>query len=277
MKAWLPIDIFFAVVITFRLFANETSLNAETQSLATEIREKVKAGQRRELDFARELKEFDRILAENRDRKDNAIAKIALLKAALYIEIFKDIPKGQQIIDDIRETYPGTQSAMDAKILANRTIQQINAVKIRAALQNGALFPEFDVTALDGRSLSLTSLQGKIVLIHFWAGWCGPCLREMPTLQLIYKKYQSERYAMVGVSLDTKVETCKRYLTKYCIEWPQYFDGLKWNNILALQYGVDRVPSNYLLNDGKIIGHNLTPEQLDFALSQLLIATKHQN
>jgi thiol-disulfide isomerase/thioredoxin len=147
----------------------------------------------------------------------------------------------------------------------------IQAEQIRNTLVAGTSFPGFDEKDVTGRPLSLASYKGKVVLVDFWATWCGPCVRELPNVIAAYKKYHGKGFEIVGVSLDEDQPTLERFLKENDVTWQQYFDGQKWDNKLAMKYGVNIAPTTYLLDaDGKIIGKNLRGPDLEAAVAKAL-------
>src|ERR1700734_2842636 len=79
----------------------------------------------------------------------------------------------------------------------------------RAAPEIGEGAPELVLTALDGTSINLAKLRGKVVLINFWATWCAPCRKEMPTFDAFYRRHRNENFELVGISIDFARDTAK--------------------------------------------------------------------
>ena len=127
------------------------------------------------------------------------------------------------------------------------------------------------MTDVSGQPLSVAGEKGKVVLVDFWATWCGPCRAEMPNVIAAYKKYHDQGFEIIGVSLDHEKAELSSYLKDQNIAWPQFFDGQGWTNALAVKYGVDAIPANFLLDgDGKIIGKELRGDDLDQAVATAL-------
>ena len=129
----------------------------------------------------------------------------------------------------------------------------------------------FDVKSINGEKLSPAAYKGKVLLIDFWATWCGPCVAEMPNVKSVYAKYHGKGFEIVGISLDQSRDKLDMYLQKQDIKWPQYFDGKYWNNDIAVSYGVKSIPATFLVDKkGKIRYKSLRGRQLETAVAELL-------
>ncbi|RAJ08648.1 peroxiredoxin [Chitinophaga skermanii] len=132
--------------------------------------------------------------------------------------------------------------------------------------------PAISLLQPSGKTLQLSDLHGKIVLIDFWASWCLPCVKEQPLLKAIYKKHaNSGRFEILGVSLDSKKENWEKSIQRLGITWPQVSDLKFWNSVPARDYGVEELPFNVVVNEeGKIIAINLHDKALEQFLDQQL-------
>ena len=113
--------------------------------------------------------------------------------------------------------------------------------------------PQFSLDSLDGEELTLADYRGKYLLVNFWATWCGPCKIEMPSLELLYRKYQNRNFAMIAVSNDIfGAQVVKPYIQAQNYTFPIGLDPkLKVSN----QFGVISLPTTFLIDpQGKIIG-----------------------
>jgi len=108
------------------------------------------------------------------------------------------------------------------------------------------------VTSSAGEELSLEKLKGKVVLLDFWASWCGPCRAEMPQVKRIWKKYSGDQFVIIGINLDKTRQAFEAYLKEEEITWPQYFEGGGWNNVTRL-YNVQGIPHTVLIDQEGII------------------------
>ncbi len=112
-------------------------------------------------------------------------------------------------------------------------------------------------TAVDGRAVDVSKLQGKVVLIDFWATWCGPCVEELPTVLKTYKELHAQGFEVIGVSLDSVKEELEAFVKEKGMEWPQYFDGKGQENELFLKYKLESIPTMWLLNKkGQVVSMN---------------------
>jgi thiol-disulfide isomerase/thioredoxin len=130
---------------------------------------------------------------------------------------------------------------------------------------------EFTVQSIDGKTLSPAAYKGKVLLIDFWATWCGPCVAEMPNVKNVYALYHPKGFEIVGISLDQSRDRLDQYIKANEIAWPQYFDGKWWNNDVAVRYGIKSIPTTILVDKaGKIRYKSLRGKQLENAVQQLL-------
>lgn len=129
----------------------------------------------------------------------------------------------------------------------------------------------FNVKDLDGNPLSIEKFKGKVVLLDFWATWCRPCIAEMPNVKRLYDQYQKEGFEIIGISLDQQKAALESYIKRNEIKWPQFFDGLAWNNEIAQRYKVRSIPATYLLDrNGKIRYKSVRGPELARAVEKLI-------
>ena len=132
----------------------------------------------------------------------------------------------------------------------------------------GEVVPDFSATDLDGKPISLQQYRGKVVLLDFWAVWCGPCLGEMPNVKRVYNTYKDQGFDIIGVSLDTDEVRLQNYLKENDIQWRQIFSGKKWESPLAQKYHIRSIPAPCLIaRDGTLI----SSEARGVKLEQLVV------
>jgi thiol-disulfide isomerase/thioredoxin len=124
---------------------------------------------------------------------------------------------------------------------------------------------------IDQQPVKLADLRGKVVLVDFWATWCGPCVGELPNVLAAYKKYHAKGFEIVGISLDQSETALKDFIKQKEMTWPQYFDGKGWESKLGQKYGITSIPATFLLDgEGKIVAKNLRGPALEAELAKLL-------
>jgi thiol-disulfide isomerase/thioredoxin len=173
--------------------------------------------------------------------------KAQTLADSQYREQLKTAPAARPQVDTSREPEPNAPEGLEA----------------------GQKFPGFNVTDSSGGNLSPENFKGKVVLIDFWATWCGPCRGELPNVIALYQTYHPQGFEIIGVSLDDDKNTMLSFTQKMGMGWQQYFDGKGWNNDLAKKYGIHSIPMTFLLDrNGVIIGTGLRGENLSAALEK---------
>jgi peroxiredoxin len=134
----------------------------------------------------------------------------------------------------------------------------------------GVVAPDFTMNDTEGKPVKLSSLKGKVVLVDFWAAWCGPCRQENPNVVKIYQQYHSKGFEILGVSLDRTKEDWLKAIKDDNLTWIHVSDLQYWQNAAARLYGVNAIPQSFLLDkDGKIIGKGLRGEELAKKLMEI--------
>jgi len=187
----------------------------------------------------------------------------------------KKIAFGLLVAASIGATYSFT--ANDKPVAAHRMFEK--PAKVGTAIGDEA--PEIVMNGLDGKPLKLSSLRGKLVLIDFWASWCGPCRRENPNVVSAYEKYKKAKWKtakgfdIFSVSLDQNVDAWKAAIEKDGLVWKNHVSDLKgWQNGAAAVYGVSSIPMSFLIDEnGIIVAKNLRGlelhKQLDMHVKSL--------
>lgn len=142
--------------------------------------------------------------------------------------------------------------------------QQLEAeLKSIQAQLIGAQAPEIALPNVEGDTIRLSDLKGKVVLIDFWASWCGPCRRENPRVVALYNKYKDQGFEILGVSLDREANSWKRAIEDDGLTWVHVSDLKYFRSVAAQTYGVDAIPYTVLVDEeGKILAKRLRGEQL---------------
>jgi thiol-disulfide isomerase/thioredoxin len=103
-------------------------------------------------------------------------------------------------------------------------------------------------SAVDNREVDLTQMKNKVVLIDFWATWCGPCVAEVPNVVKTYEKLHDKGFEIVGISFDADKDALVNFVADKKMTWPQYFDGKRWENKFGREYGISSIPSMWLVD-----------------------------
>ena len=146
----------------------------------------------------------------------------------------------------------------------------IDRVAVMAKLKTQPLDLKF--TALDGTEVDLAKMRGKVVLIDFWATWCGPCVQEVPNLVKAYENLHSKGFEIVGVSLDQDKAKLESFLKEKGMTWPQYFDGKGWQNEISSRFSIQSIPAMWLIDKkGMLVSTSARPnlaEQVEKLLAE---------
>lgn len=136
----------------------------------------------------------------------------------------------------------------------------------------GAMAPELAFPDPEGNIRKLSDLRGKVVLIDFWASWCGPCRRESPNVRNVYQKYHDKGFEVFSVSLDRDGNSWKKAIVDDQLVWPNHVSDLKyWSSEAAAIYGVRSIPAMFLLDrEGRIVAKDLRGAALENAVRELI-------
>jgi thiol-disulfide isomerase/thioredoxin len=146
---------------------------------------------------------------------------------------------------------------------AQRYIDRVDLARARMA-------PPFSVTTLDGQHISLDSLAGKVVLIDFWATWCGPCREALPHIRDIAHRFQEQPLIVISISLDKDEDKWKEFVAKNQMTWLQYRDG-SFNGAIAKSFGITAIPATFTIDaDGVLEDQHVGDANIEGKLKKLV-------
>src|SRR5258707_4664147 len=137
-------------------------------------------------------------------------------------------------------------TALATLISASRAFSASSGLELSSAAVGKPLSMKFK--AVDGQDVDLSKLQGKVVLIDFWATWCGPCRAELPNVKAAYDQLHAKCFEIIGISFDKSKDALQTFVANEKMAWPQYFDGLFWDNKIGKKYGIEGIPSMWLVD-----------------------------
>jgi thiol-disulfide isomerase/thioredoxin len=184
--------------------------------------------------------------------------------ATEHIQAFPDSPRNravaQMLIHSLtrgqeeQESIGALQKLTESEItqLAEAANERIQQLEMMLELKKEPLKLTF--TAVDGRAFDIEEYRGKVVLVDFWATWCGPCVAGMPELIDLYKTHHEQGFEIVGISFDSDKESLEKFVAEHEMPWVQFFDGKSWDNEYGRLYGIRAIPTMWLIGrDGKVV------------------------
>lgn len=215
--------------------------------------------------FNRTYQEFNNYKRKFVVDNPNSPALIAVLQT---LDVNQEFPAFESIILQLEKGFPESPTVVSFK----KDYEQLKAKnQEKDFLSPGKIAPDFTQAKIDGTPMKLSDLKGKVVLIDFWASWCGPCRKENPNVVNLYKKYEKDGFTVMSVSLDKSKDAWVAAIEKDNLIWPNHVSDLKqWSNEVAQQYKVTGIPFTVLIDqEGKIINTNLRGADLDNTLKSI--------
>lgn len=202
-----------------------------------------------------------KFIAENRQSP-------ALLPVLSTFEVPDEFLDYEVVAKEIIEGFPASPVVKSVELQLEQNRAAYNATQILAP---GKEAPALAFADTSGTIRELKNLRGKVVLIDFWASWCGPCRRENPNVVRLYDKYNKDGFEIYSVSLDNNAQKWKYAIEKDNLKWENHVSDLKgWKSEAGQAYGVSSIPFTVLIDkEGKVIQTNLRGQQLEEALKSI--------
>ena len=256
--------------VTLKQFA-ASLLNGTSETLAREAKRLLLVVDAQAMFKQRDLSGASELIIKmkellNADPNDQASAGLAMQLASA----FEHMPGGEPTAKQAYEVF-GPIFATSSNESIRQMADSFAGTLRRLSLPGNPM--EISGTLLDGGPFDQKTLAGKVVLIDFWATWCGPCVQEIPNVLEQYKKYHDQGFEVVGISLDQDRKALESFVDDREIPWPILFEpseGSGWQHPLATYYGISGIPTVILIGrDGNVISLNARGERLAELLAPL--------
>ena len=169
------------------------------------------------------------------------------------------------VLSDLIKIYP------ENTLIKNK----FNQIALSKKTAIGSIAPEITLPDTSGNIIKLSSFKGKIVLIDFWASWCGPCRRESPNMVKLYETYHNQGFEIFGVSLDQSKANWITAIESDGLNWTHVSDLKRWQCQASIDYGIRSIPSTVLIDkNGRIIAKDLRGEALAAKVKEILEQTE---
>ena len=188
----------------------------------------------------------------------------SLLMSAFLVTYF------ESAFEQYAPLYKEVHDALVGRYANNEFVKHLDQ-KLRSVVMVGMEAPDIVLPDTAGVLRRLSDLRGKVVLIDFWASWCGPCRMENPNVVKVYQKYHDQGFEVFSVSLDNSRDKWLQAIRKDNLLWPNHVSDLRgWSSAGGKLYGISSIPATVLVDrDGKVLARNLRGQELENKLKEI--------
>ena len=249
------------------------------------------------------IKEVDRTIARNSN--EELVQQAMLIKVVIaftkggqkpkfndlmpqvdqYTKRFPKDPRGAEMLSVLGKLTDdsSTQALLTARIereYPDSPVVQAMATERRIKEAVGKPFPIDFTDATTGTPVNAASLKGKVVVVDFWATWCGPCVAEMPKMKDLYAKYRDKGVEFVGISLDSSrdqggFDKLKAFVADNKIPWPQFYQGNGWESEFSRSWGINSIPAVFIVDAAGNLASTEARGRLEEMIPELLAKAGH--
>ena len=222
---------------------------------------------RTEFDAAKEA-QTDMARRTVREHKNDPVGLLAIE----YLDLSADRALAKQVLDSTRALMGHTMAHRNLSNRLAKVANPRNQKRRNDLIQPGMAMPDIALADPSGKQRALSDLRGKVVLVDFWASWCGPCRRENPNVVRAWNEYKDRGFEVFSISLDRDVSKWQRAIDQDGLVWPYHISDLKgWSSVVSQRYGISSIPHAILIDkDGTVVATHLRGSQLERELEKLL-------
>lgn len=194
------------------------------------------------------------------------------LMALEHLDLSADRALATQVIDSTRALMGHSKAHANLSQRVSKQPKPRQTSRRNDLIKPGMAMPDIALNDPSGKERALSDLKGKVVLVDFWASWCGPCRRENPNVVRAWNAYKDKGFEVFSVSLDKDVSKWQRAIDQDGLVWPNHISDLRgWNSVVTGLYGISSIPHAILIDkDGTVVATHLRGSQLEAELEQLL-------